>query len=61
MISTPELKGTILPGITRKSVIQLARLRGYEVFACRHHMHCLINFIQKCEQGLEYLQDFSNE
>jgi branched-chain amino acid aminotransferase len=31
VISTPELKGTILPGITRKSVIQLARLRGYEV------------------------------
>jgi len=31
VISTPELIGTILPGITRKSVIQLARSRGYEV------------------------------
>lgn len=33
MISTPELAGTILPGITRKSIIQLARSRGYEVFS----------------------------
>lgn len=32
MISTPELAGTILPGITRNSIIQLARSRGYEVF-----------------------------
>jgi branched-chain amino acid aminotransferase len=31
VISTPELKGTILPGITRKSIIELARSRGYEV------------------------------
>lgn len=31
VISTPELAGTILPGITRKSIIQLARSRGYEV------------------------------
>jgi branched-chain amino acid aminotransferase len=30
-ISTPALSGTILPGITRKSIIELARLRGYEV------------------------------
>jgi len=33
VISTPELVGTILPGITRKSIIQLARSRGYEVLA----------------------------
>jgi branched-chain amino acid aminotransferase len=31
VISTPELKGTILPGITRKSIIELARSCGYEV------------------------------
>jgi branched-chain amino acid aminotransferase len=31
VISTPELKGTILPGVTRKSIIELARSRGYEV------------------------------
>jgi branched-chain amino acid aminotransferase len=31
VISTPELAGTILPGITRKSIVQLARSRGYEV------------------------------
>ncbi len=30
-ISTPALGGTILPGITRKSVIELARSRGYTV------------------------------
>ena len=30
-ISTPELTGTILPGITRSSIIELARSRGYEV------------------------------
>lgn len=30
-IATPELKGTILPGITRKSIIELARSRGYKV------------------------------
>ncbi|MCH1540511.1 MAG: branched-chain amino acid aminotransferase [Candidatus Poseidonia sp.] len=28
---TPELTGTILPGITRDSIIQLARHRGYQV------------------------------
>lgn len=30
-VSTPALHGTILPGITRKSIIQVARSRGYEV------------------------------
>ena len=30
-ISTPSLTGTILPGITRKSIIDLARLQGYQV------------------------------
>jgi branched-chain amino acid aminotransferase len=33
VISTPELKGTILPGVTRKSIIELARSRGYEVYS----------------------------
>jgi len=31
VISTPELTGTILPGVTRESVIEIARDRGYEV------------------------------
>ena len=31
VIYTPELTGTILPGITRASIIDLARHRGYEV------------------------------
>ena len=31
MLYTPELTGTILPGITRDSIIQLARHMGYEV------------------------------
>lgn len=30
-IATPELKGTILPGITRKSIIELASSFGYQV------------------------------
>jgi len=30
-VSTPALQGTILPGITRKSIIEVARSRGYEV------------------------------
>jgi|TARA_A100001388_G_scaffold115123_1_gene84873 branched-chain amino acid aminotransferase len=31
VISTPELTGTILPGVTRASIIELAMARGYEV------------------------------
>ncbi|KAJ3681908.1 hypothetical protein LUZ60_014481 [Juncus effusus] len=31
VISTPTLKGTILPGITRKSIIDVARSKGYHV------------------------------
>ncbi|GMH35822.1 hypothetical protein BSKO_03690 [Bryopsis sp. KO-2023] len=30
-IKTPPLQGTILPGVTRKSVIELARSKGYTV------------------------------
>jgi branched-chain amino acid aminotransferase len=31
IISTPALCGSVLPGITRKSIIEVARSRGYEV------------------------------
>ncbi|XP_008790278.2 branched-chain-amino-acid aminotransferase 3, chloroplastic-like [Phoenix dactylifera] len=31
IISTPVIKGTILPGITRKSIIDVARGQGYQV------------------------------
>lgn len=31
IISTPSIKGTILPGITRKSIIDVARSQGFEV------------------------------
>jgi branched-chain amino acid aminotransferase len=31
VISTPELTGTILPGVTRESVIEIAKDLGYEV------------------------------
>ena len=31
VISTPELTGTILAGVTRSSVIELAKSNGYEV------------------------------
>ncbi|KAF6154254.1 hypothetical protein GIB67_005305 [Kingdonia uniflora] len=30
-ISTPAIKGTILPGITRKSIIDVARTQGFQV------------------------------
>uniref|UniRef100_A0A803PDP0 Branched-chain-amino-acid aminotransferase n=1 Tax=Cannabis sativa TaxID=3483 RepID=A0A803PDP0_CANSA len=30
VISTPEIKGTILPGITRKSIIDVARSQGFQ-------------------------------
>ncbi len=30
-VITPELMGSILPGITRKSIIELAKNLGYEV------------------------------
>ena len=30
-ITTPPISGSILPGVTRRSVIELARSRGYEV------------------------------
>ncbi|KAM7529884.1 hypothetical protein LguiB_033294 [Lonicera macranthoides] len=31
VISTPAIKGTILPGITRKSIIDVARTQGFQV------------------------------
>ena len=31
VVSTPELTGTILPGVTRASVMELAESKGYEV------------------------------
>ncbi|KAJ3680491.1 hypothetical protein LUZ60_016769 [Juncus effusus] len=31
VISTPEIKGTILPGITRKSIIDVAKTQGFKV------------------------------
>ncbi|KAJ4825764.1 Branched-chain-amino-acid aminotransferase, mitochondrial [Turnera subulata] len=34
VISTPATNGTILPGITRKSIIDIARDSGYKVEEC---------------------------
>ena len=31
VISTPPISGSILPGVTRRSVVELARSKGYEV------------------------------
>lgn len=31
VISTPVLGGTIFPGITRKSIIEIARSQGFQV------------------------------
>ncbi|KAF7128999.1 hypothetical protein RHSIM_Rhsim10G0086000 [Rhododendron simsii] len=32
VISTPAIKGTILPGITRKSIIDVARSQGFQMY-----------------------------
>ena len=40
VISTPAIKGTILPGITRKSIIDVARTQGYEVFSLMQRFFC---------------------
>lgn len=37
VISTPAIKGTILPGITRKSIIDVALSKGFQVITCRSH------------------------
>lgn len=31
VISTPAIKGTILPGITRKSILEVAQRKGFMV------------------------------
>ncbi|KAM7265358.1 hypothetical protein ACFE04_003041 [Oxalis oulophora] len=37
VISTPEIRGTILPGITRKSIIDVARSQGFQTsrYGCK--------------------------
>jgi branched-chain amino acid aminotransferase len=45
-IVTPELSGSILPGITRKSVIQLGRDLGYEVSEERVDVHEMLEDAQ---------------
>eukprot|EP00793_Prasinoderma_coloniale_P001458 PRCOL_00005233-RA len=42
-ITTPALKGTILPGVTRRSVIQLARDNGFEVIEGDLEVDALLN------------------
>lgn len=50
-ISTPDLRGTILPGITRKSIIELAQTLGYEV-------HCATTAVNlRIDLQLEYLKN----
>ncbi len=46
VLHTPELNGSILPGITRDSIIQLARHRGYTVIERRMAIKELIEKIQ---------------
>lgn len=51
VISTPELKGTILPGITRKSIIELARSRGYEVSPLSFFVINLLHLLRVAQLG----------
>lgn len=48
-VITPELNGSILPGITRKSVIELAKQLGYEVEERRVSIEELIASHQQAE------------
>lgn len=41
-ITTPATAGTILPGITRRSIIELARVRGYQVEECLVYIDDLV-------------------
>ncbi|KAK9946332.1 hypothetical protein M0R45_011801 [Rubus argutus] len=46
IISTPALEGTILPGVTRKSIIEIARSQGYRAWNRRFNIQlvwCLSN------------------
>jgi len=43
IISTPALSGSVLPGITRKSIIEVARSRGYVVHERLVHVDELMN------------------
>lgn len=45
-IVTPELTGSILPGVTRRSVIQLGRDLGYEVREDRVDVHELLEDVE---------------
>ncbi len=42
-ILTPELNGSILPGVTRESLIELARHLGYQVEETKIDIHEIIN------------------
>jgi branched-subunit amino acid aminotransferase/4-amino-4-deoxychorismate lyase len=44
VISTPSIKGTILPGITRKSIIDVARSQGFEVLDFQSRMN-IVSYI----------------
>jgi branched-chain amino acid aminotransferase len=46
-IVTPELSGSILPGVTRKSVLQLGRDLGYEVSEGRIDVHEALDDIKR--------------
>lgn len=48
-IVTPELSGSILPGITRKSVIQLGRDLGYDVEETRIDVHEMLADVESGE------------
>ncbi|KAK6237827.1 hypothetical protein QUC31_003296 [Theobroma cacao] len=47
VISTPAIKGTILPGITRKSIIDVARSRGFQVLIVKFGRLFINSFCQK--------------
>ncbi|MGH3156851.1 MAG: branched-chain amino acid aminotransferase [Streptosporangiaceae bacterium] len=48
-IVTPELTGTLLPGVTRKSLLVLAERLGYPV---RQERVCVDRWRRECEEGV---------
>eukprot|EP00879_Flechtneria_rotunda_P030257 GHRR01032865.1.p1 GENE.GHRR01032865.1~~GHRR01032865.1.p1 ORF type:complete len:425 (+),score=93.20 GHRR01032865.1:299-1573(+) len=53
-IKTPPLKGTILPGVTRDSIIQLARRHGYEVLEEDVSVHEAMGVSSACRLTTDY-------
>lgn len=53
VISTPAIKGTILPGITRKSILDVAISQGFQVLLLVLKFAILTNQVIVCIMGID--------